>query len=118
MFVGEDSVLGEPSPDDVYQYFPETWKDWSPGLTERAEWAYKYYQLNAVTVIQKPIGYWLLYHLGHLLELIFGDYYHLRFTHYKHHKQYRIVRLVTDIVKAYDRDCNTGRSIKLMWRLV
>lgn len=47
MFIGEDSAIGESAYENPQSYFPETWQDWSPGLSARVEWAWKYYSWNA-----------------------------------------------------------------------
>jgi len=110
-FVGEDSILpGGGCCEDTHLYFPKTWKDWSPGLQQRVEWAWKHYTFNAVTTLQKtPIQY-AKHLVGRgILHLIFnGNLYQKKYW-----KSYD--SLFSKLARDYSKDLDTGKEIKLVW---
>ena len=111
-FVGEDSLLpGGRCCEDTHLYFPANWKDWSPGLQQRAEWAWKHYSFNAVTTLQKTPAEYIKHLAGRfVLNVVYkGNLYQGKYWKKYHTRSHKLAR-------EYFRDMNTGREIKLVWK--
>lgn len=115
LFVGEDGCLPVICQENTANYFPNSWTDWTPGLSTRAQWAYKYYKVVAKTSLEKTPKELGLYYLGMLLEQVLGTYWYYNSRYNKYHNIFGFT-YTKQLTRQFFNDNSSCREIKLVWR--
>ena len=115
-FSGEGSLLPQQIIENTHLYYPETWKDWTPGLQERSEWAWKEYNFIAIRELQLTPFELLEYKLGDFFEKLYNGHPHPNYRNWKLYFPIKsLFEYSTKLAQNYYKIRSSGRKIKLVW---